>query len=54
MWLKFVKGFSLQEKCNFSAIRISILFYIKRLFCFSPNLDPNLHKVHPYDVEKPY
>lgn len=29
MWLKFVKGFSLQEKCKFSAIKISILFYKK-------------------------
>lgn len=26
MWLKFVKGFSLKEKCKFSAIKISILF----------------------------
>lgn len=29
MWLKFVKGFSLQEKCKFPAIKISILFCTK-------------------------
>lgn len=31
MWLKFVKGFPLKEKCKFSAIKIAILFYKKRL-----------------------
>lgn len=30
MWLKFVKGFSLKEKCIFSVIKISILFLQKR------------------------
>ncbi len=27
MWLKFVKGFPLKEKCKFSAIKTAILFY---------------------------
>ncbi len=29
MWLKFVKGLSLKEKCNFSRIKIKILLYGK-------------------------
>lgn len=30
MWLKFVKGFPLKEKCKFSRIYIAIL-YIKKI-----------------------